>query len=176
MMMMVIISMILIRFIFQVITLIPWEWTPKPVVQQTNVSNINSAIETIIINDDYPQRGKAIDQTIPKHQSNLLDSETQVLSHLPLTFLSPNPVPTCLLLIFRLPTQPHPLLVTPTSALRLNIFLIQNHLSSSTASPPVATESHRATPAPLPPHLALLHRPSLFPTVNKLNSQSRKVF
>ena len=70
----------LVRDNFQVITLIPWEWTPKPVVQQTYVSNINPAVETILLNDDYPQRSKAIDQTLSKHQSNLPHSETQVLS------------------------------------------------------------------------------------------------
>ena len=98
----------IVRDNFQEITLIPWEWTSKPVVQQTYVSNINPAVETILLNDDYPQRNKAIDQTLPKHQSNLQNSETQVL---------PQPAPDFpvsepqlrLLLIFRFPTRPHPL-------------------------------------------------------------------
>ena len=55
----------LVRRVFEIISLIPFSWTPKPVLQQTYITNINPSYSDIISNDDYPQPNQSVDQTVP---------------------------------------------------------------------------------------------------------------
>ena len=52
----------LIRSNFEIISLIPFGWKPKAVLQQTYIQNINPTYEDILLRDDYPQQNKAINQ------------------------------------------------------------------------------------------------------------------
>jgi hypothetical protein len=62
----------LIRRVFEVISMIPFSWKPKSVLQQTYITNSNPSYADIILNDDFPQPSKSIDQlstdTIPAPQ------------------------------------------------------------------------------------------------------------
>ena len=53
----------LIRDNFEVVSLIPFGWKPKPVLQQTYITNINPTYPDIIRRDDYSRPDQAIDQT-----------------------------------------------------------------------------------------------------------------
>jgi hypothetical protein len=52
----------LIRSNFEIISLIPFGWKPKAVLQQTYIQNINPTYEDILLRGDYPQLNKAVDQ------------------------------------------------------------------------------------------------------------------
>ncbi len=52
----------LIRSNFEIISLIPFGWKPKAVLQQTYIQNINPTYEDILLLGDYPQLNKTVDQ------------------------------------------------------------------------------------------------------------------
>jgi hypothetical protein len=52
----------LIRSNFEIISLIPFGWKPKAVLQQTYIQNINPTYDDILLRGDYPQLNKAVDQ------------------------------------------------------------------------------------------------------------------
>jgi hypothetical protein len=52
----------LIRSNFEIISLIPFGWKPKAVLQQTYIQNINPTYNDILLRGDYPQLSKAVDQ------------------------------------------------------------------------------------------------------------------
>ena len=57
---------VLIRKVFEPISFIPFNWKPRAVIQQTYITNFIPALPDIILNDDFPQPDKAIDQTNPR--------------------------------------------------------------------------------------------------------------
>jgi len=52
----------LIRSNFEIISLIPFGWKPKEVLQQTYIQNINPTYDDILLRNDYPQPNKAVNQ------------------------------------------------------------------------------------------------------------------
>jgi len=53
----------LIRDNFEIVSVVPFGWKLKPVVQQTYITNINPSYQDIIRRDDYPQQHQDADQT-----------------------------------------------------------------------------------------------------------------
>jgi hypothetical protein len=85
----------LIRSNFEVVSILAFNWKPKPVLQQTYITNINPTYEDIILRNDYPQPDQAIDQLVPTlfdptQESAEIDLVTSIL--LPPT--TDFPVPT----------------------------------------------------------------------------------
>ena len=54
----------LIRDNFEIISVVPFGWKLKPVVQQTYITNINPSYHDIVRRDDYPQPHQHADLTI----------------------------------------------------------------------------------------------------------------
>ena len=55
----------LIRNNYEIVSLIPFDWKPKTVLQQTYIQNINPTFEDILLRKDYPHHEKAVDQLVP---------------------------------------------------------------------------------------------------------------
>jgi len=63
----------LVRNNFEVVSILPFNWKPKPVLQQTYIKHINPTYEDILLRDDYPQLDRAVDQiSAPTDTQNLL--------------------------------------------------------------------------------------------------------
>ena len=72
----------LIRNNYDVVSMIPFDWKPKTVLQQTYVQNINPTFEDILLRKDYPHHEKAVDQLVPMPgdpSGALSDSDTAIL-------------------------------------------------------------------------------------------------
>ena len=72
----------LIRNNFEVVSIIPFDWKPKQVLQQTYITNINPTYEDILLRNDYPQPDSAIDQLTlpgPITESAQIDPVTSLL-------------------------------------------------------------------------------------------------
>ena len=52
-----------LRSNYEVVSLIPFSWKPKPVYQQTYTTNINPSYQDILRRNDYPHPDQAIDLT-----------------------------------------------------------------------------------------------------------------
>ena len=53
----------LIRDNFEIVSVVPFGWKLKPVIQQTYITNINPSYQNIIRRDEYPQQHQDADQT-----------------------------------------------------------------------------------------------------------------
>jgi len=63
----------LLRNNFEVVSILPFNWRPKPVLQQTYIQHISPTYEDILLRNDYPQLDKAVDQlSAPTDTQNLL--------------------------------------------------------------------------------------------------------
>ena len=71
-----------IRNNYEVVSMIPFDWKPKTVLQQTYIQNINPTFDDILLRNDYPHHGKAVDQLVPILEdlpSALSDQVTEIL-------------------------------------------------------------------------------------------------
>jgi hypothetical protein len=89
----------LIRNNYEVVSVIPFDWKPKQVLQQTYITNINPTYEDILLRNDYPQPDAAIDQLAPTlpgpiTESAQIDPVTSILLPTPNFPVSDTPLAT----------------------------------------------------------------------------------